>query len=82
MARAVFMEELRLIWPVWVGVPVSEPSKLAKHIAAGTAQPLREHPGRDSQIVALAASAAGFRRPRKGAQLGYLWAENVLYGIQ
>ncbi len=55
--------ELRQVGPERVGVGVGEPGQRPEVVAAGAAQPLREHPRRDAQVGALfglsaAASAA------------------------
>ncbi len=50
-------------------VAVVELAQRTEQVAAGAAQPLREHPGRHAEVVALPGPRVGLRLPGEGPEL-------------
>src|SRR4051812_31478288 len=74
-AGTVLMGELGEIGAEWMGVGVRESGKRSEVVAAGATEPLREHSGRDAEVITVSGVLAHLRLPREGAQCVDLWPE-------
>ena len=73
--RAALVRELRQVGSERVDVHVAEPRQRAEVVTAGAAQPLREHPCRDTEVGAVLGEGVLLRLPRVGSQCVDLVAE-------